>query len=324
MTAAEIVTEVKRAGGSIEAVGPDRIRVLAPSSVLSDELKAAVVEQKPALLVLLRATDVLESQRLLRKGEWPPTLPVCPFHIGKPGLTCKRCGASWLEHFLSRLNGTTNHDLTERNELTMTSDNSQGFAGAEPISDLSQRCKCVDDDGHRCKRAAVSDATKRNVEQRYVGALLSHCAPCFYGICQVDGAYSHASPARMRASNNGGNIRNDIATHAKRCKLGFSFSNGALYADKDDNVANHLTFTIQEIMFEEKAGFESELIAGRLRCRRTMRPEKIITLQANEKRNALLRAAKDHIVAHGPIRDVRLIKSGKAYYFDNVPNTKVP
>jgi hypothetical protein len=82
----------------------------------------------------------------------------------------------------------------------MTNDNSQGFAGAEPIvSDLSQRCKCIDDDGHRCTRTSVAEQAGHSIEQRYVGALLSHCAPCFYGICQVDGGYSHAASRTQQA-----------------------------------------------------------------------------------------------------------------------------
>jgi hypothetical protein len=98
MTAVEIVAAVEKAGGRVEVAGPDRIRIHAPSGVLSDALKTAVVEHKSELIVLLRMNE-LESQRLLRDCRWPLTLPVCPFLVGRPGSTCNRCGASWLEHY---------------------------------------------------------------------------------------------------------------------------------------------------------------------------------------------------------------------------------
>ena len=41
----------------------------------------------------------------------------------------------------------------------------------------------------------------------------------------------------------------------------------------------------------------------------------IITLPTNEKRDAQLKAAKEHITASGPISGVKLVKRGNAYYF---------
>jgi hypothetical protein len=98
----------------------------------------------------------------------------------------------------------------------------------------------------------------------------------------------------------------------------FSFSAVASYADKDEYVSKNLVFTIKTIEFQEGAGFE-----GTDRWAVTVapddgRPDEIITLQANPKRDDQLKSAKEHIAAHGPLRNVRLTKSGKAYYFDTV------
>ncbi|MGB6950837.1 MAG: hypothetical protein WBE15_02700 [Candidatus Cybelea sp.] len=41
----------------------------------------------------------------------------------------------------------------------------------------------------------------------------------------------------------------------------------------------------------------------------------IITLPTNGKRDAQLKAARDHIAASGPISGVKLVKRGNAYYF---------
>jgi|SRR5579862_9265939 len=98
----------------------------------------------------------------------------------------------------------------------------------------------------------------------------------------------------------------------------FSFSTGSLYADKDEYVAKGLIFTINAFEFQEKAGFEQ---ADRWAVMVTVndgRPGEIITLQSNERRDAELHAAADHIAKHGPIRNAQLVKSGKAYYFRNV------
>ena len=98
----------------------------------------------------------------------------------------------------------------------------------------------------------------------------------------------------------------------------FSFSSGALYADKDEYIAKKLVFTIKAIEFEEHGGFE-----GAPRWTITVsvddgRPDDLITLQSNERRDAELQAAADHIAKHAPIRSAQLVKSGKAYYFRNV------
>jgi hypothetical protein len=42
---------------------------------------------------------VLVAARLLRECRWAVVPPVCSFLIGQPGEACRRCGASWLEHY---------------------------------------------------------------------------------------------------------------------------------------------------------------------------------------------------------------------------------
>ena len=95
----------------------------------------------------------------------------------------------------------------------------------------------------------------------------------------------------------------------------FSFSTGALYADKDEYVSKKLVFTINAIEFQEKRGFEG---ADRWAVDVSVadgRPDEIITLQSNEERDAELQSAAAHIENHGPISNTTLVKSGKAYYF---------
>ena len=59
---------------------------------------------------------------------------------------------------------------------------------------------------------------------------------------------------------------------------------------------------------------------GRDQSRRTTeRPDEIITLQSNEKRDARSReTASTHIAKQGPIPNTKLVKSGRAYYFRKV------
>jgi hypothetical protein len=96
----------------------------------------------------------------------------------------------------------------------------------------------------------------------------------------------------------------------------FSFSSGGdAYADLDEYIAKGLVFTIKDAAFQPQAGYE-----GANRWAITVspddgRPDEIITLQSNEKRDAELKAAAAHIAKHGPISNTKLVKSGKAYYF---------
>jgi hypothetical protein len=102
----------------------------------------------------------------------------------------------------------------------------------------------------------------------------------------------------------------------------FSFSTAPLFSEKDELVAKKLTFTIKSVDFEEHGGFE-----GAPRWSITIavddgRPDELLTLQANEKRDEQLQAAKIHIDAHGPIHNVQLVKRGKAFYLNTLTETK--
>jgi hypothetical protein len=104
----------------------------------------------------------------------------------------------------------------------------------------------------------------------------------------------------------------------------FSFSSGAKYAVKEDYLAKHVIFAITAIEYQEDAGFD-----GAPRWAVSVTPDdgetaEIITLQSNDKRDTEMRTAAEHIAKHGPIRNVRLVKHGKAYYFETVAETKAP
>lgn len=102
----------------------------------------------------------------------------------------------------------------------------------------------------------------------------------------------------------------------------FSFSSGPLWAEKDEYLAKGLIFTIKAIDFQEKAGFEGADRWAVTVSANDGRPDEVITLQSNDKRDAELVAAAAHIEDHGPIRNIRLAKSGNAFYFRNATETK--
>ena len=96
----------------------------------------------------------------------------------------------------------------------------------------------------------------------------------------------------------------------------FSFSSDmARYAKKDELVAANVTFSIAAVEFDRGGSF-----TGGDRWKATIARDdngatEIVTLDANEKRDTQLQAAKDHIAANGPIEGVRLVKHGNTYYF---------
>jgi hypothetical protein len=98
----------------------------------------------------------------------------------------------------------------------------------------------------------------------------------------------------------------------------FSFDSvGSPFADKSEYIEKKLTFRILAIEREEGRGFDDGD-----RWAVTVEPNdgrgaEIITLGCNEQRDAKMIAAQQNLAARGPIPNVRLKKSGKAYYFDN-------
>jgi hypothetical protein len=118
--------------------------------------------------------------------------------------------------------------------------------------------------------------------------------------------------------------RGKRASTTSRESTEFSFSSVTLYADKDEYLAKGIGFAVKAIEFQEQAGFEGGDRWAITVCPTDGRPDEIITLQSNAKRDAQLQAAKEHITKRGPISDVRLVKSGKAFYFDTVTEDKTP
>ena len=118
--------------------------------------------------------------------------------------------------------------------------------------------------------------------------------------------------------------RTERASASSQDDAEFSFSNGVLYADKDEYIDKNLTFTIKQIEFQPGAGFEGADRWAITVAADDDRPDEIITLQSNDRRDAELQAAAAHIEDRGPIRNKKLGKSGKAYYFRNAAETKNP
>jgi hypothetical protein len=96
----------------------------------------------------------------------------------------------------------------------------------------------------------------------------------------------------------------------------FSFSTGAVcYADKAAYVANQIVFDLIALEYQAKRGYNGVdrwTATAMLHDKKTI---ELITLPTNDKRNAQLEAAKQHIEANGPIANLRLAKAGSAFYF---------
>lgn len=104
---------------------------------------------------------------------------------------------------------------------------------------------------------------------------------------------------------------------------GFSFGeHGAGYAQKDEYATKGLIFDIEEVKYEEGAGFDgADRWAVSVR-RHDSKEVEIVTLGSNEKRDEQMQAALDYIETHGLVKNVTLKKSGRAYFFENVKAPK--
>jgi len=99
MTVAEIIREVQQRGVSLEPTSRGTIRLRGPAAEI-DALIAMVGEHKAEVIDELHKREiVLDAARLLRECRWAVEPPVCDFPIGKAGERCRRCGASWIEHY---------------------------------------------------------------------------------------------------------------------------------------------------------------------------------------------------------------------------------
>jgi hypothetical protein len=105
MTAAEILREVRRRGVSLKPTGRGTVRLRGPAAEI-DALIAIVGAHKAEVIDELRKREiVLVAARLLRECRWAVEPPVCDFHTGKAGEHCRRCGASWIEHYPAPADG---------------------------------------------------------------------------------------------------------------------------------------------------------------------------------------------------------------------------
>ena len=105
VSAREIIERVERLGVRFEIVG-EKLRA-APKAAISAELSEAIGAHKPEIIALLRETGpvpcatyaVEVAARFLRVGRWGREAAPCRFHVGRPGDVCKRCDATWGEHY---------------------------------------------------------------------------------------------------------------------------------------------------------------------------------------------------------------------------------
>jgi hypothetical protein len=106
MNIAAIVTEARRYGVELQADG-DVLHVSAkrkpPESVVlklrTHKLEIIAFLQQHQT-VIAADSIALETAHAIRERRFPlPELKVCSFLIGTNGQACRRCGASWLEHY---------------------------------------------------------------------------------------------------------------------------------------------------------------------------------------------------------------------------------
>ena len=107
-------------------------------------------------------------------------------------------------------------------------------------------------------------------------------------------------------------------SHASNQDDEFSFGSGQLYANNDEYAAKGIPFDILSIEFEPGKGFEGRdrwalQISGKDR-----EPE-LMTLGSNPKRDEELRRAQVHLKRGGTFKNVRLRRSGNAYYITEGP-----
>jgi hypothetical protein len=105
MTAADLVAAVENHGGKLLPIADDTLRVR-NVSLLDPEMIAALRDRKGEVIAFLRQRLEVDEPKhptnasAIRERCYPPTEPpVCAFLIGVAGEPCRRCGASWEEHY---------------------------------------------------------------------------------------------------------------------------------------------------------------------------------------------------------------------------------
>lgn len=96
----------------------------------------------------------------------------------------------------------------------------------------------------------------------------------------------------------------------------FSFGSPKFFSDKEELIEKNIVFTINTIDLEEGRGYEGD-DRWALAISMEGRPDEVLTLGKNDRRDTQFHAARDHISKHGPIGNVRLTKSGNAYYLED-------
>ena len=103
MTAvAQLLQRVRNRGAEVRFGGPTGIevfhhRLLDEATVT--ELRHSKPDLRRALQVELEAVAIVHAQRLLRECSFPSEAAPCAYHCGHPDERCRRCGASWVEHY---------------------------------------------------------------------------------------------------------------------------------------------------------------------------------------------------------------------------------
>lgn len=103
----------------------------------------------------------------------------------------------------------------------------------------------------------------------------------------------------------------------------FDFSEAPKFADKDSYVSTSTLFSVNAIELQKGRGYEGG-DRWAISISADGRPDEIITLGSNAKRDAVMRSAQSFLKQHTVIPSVMLRKSGKAYYLVNMHSKLQP
>jgi hypothetical protein len=103
VSAEHLLCRATERGLTVKLRGANRLVVRGPAAAVA-ELRSELLACKPAIVAVLhvivdKAEAIARTQRLLPEGRFPPEPAPCVYHCGHPGEGCRRCGASWSEHY---------------------------------------------------------------------------------------------------------------------------------------------------------------------------------------------------------------------------------